>query len=152
MSEHTSIQFSRTEYRALVEMIQIADWVISSHETEPLAATQVFRDVRAKVLGDVEKMGMGHLIEHSPELNDFFETREYEETSEHREFINNYDDCTFWDNLVDNLAKRDLIDHIGKKHFIDMEPMTRFQRLERLQEKYEREFEANGLQNLRAVD
>ena len=149
MQDRVTIEFSGSEYRALLEMIQVADWVINCHETKASEAQCEFRHIRKKVLKHVEKMGMGHLFEYHAEENEYYETLEYDEQGKHRKFIDDYDERTFWDNLVANLAKRDLFERLGRARYGELEPMARFQLLAPLQEKYEREFDAHGIRNLR---
>ena len=65
------------------------------------------------------------------------------------DYIDEYNDENFWEDLAHNLAGRDFIEHFGKEAISGMEMAEQFER--RLIEKYEDEFYENGIQNLRIV-
>ncbi len=45
------------------------------------------------------------------------------------QFIDEFEEDSFWEKLGSNLAKRDLISEIGFQQFENMEPFDRFQEL-----------------------
>jgi len=90
--------------------------------------------------------GMEELVEQA-ENGKVYPTQEYEEMMD--EYIDAYNRETFWDDLVNDLARRDFIEHYGKEAIEKMEITELFEKEQPFIEKYENEFYDNGLQNLR---
>ncbi|MEA2005081.1 MAG: hypothetical protein U9O50_02260 [Acidobacteriota bacterium] len=54
----------------------------------------------------------------------------------------------FWDELIDRFAKRDFINKYGQEAIRKMDLEERFGKLQPFINKYEREFEKYGIENL----
>jgi len=93
-------------------------------------------------------MGFDELVDYASHLKRYFPTREFEETSPGREFIREFEDDTFWDELVQRLVERDLIRQAGEEKLLSMTPEERFEAEEHLEKRYADEFYNNGLENL----
>ena len=87
------------------------------------------------------------IIEYSEELDDYFEKRHYEDQM-HDLFVDPYDNETFWEDLSGRLAERDLIKAIGIDKYRSMESIDRVTQLAKIEEKYSKEFEQNGLEKI----
>ena len=148
MTDRISIEFSREQYQALVGMIEIADWIINSREAEPNESKRAYREVRKAILAKSAEMGLAHWIQFDAEADDYFETQEYDEIGEHRQLVNEYDEQTFWDNLVDYLSYRDLLAKYGADEVEKMSIEERHAELSKIQDVYETEFTENGLHRL----
>ena len=94
-------------------------------------------------------MGYENLIEADKASNKYYETREYEDTGGTHEIIDTYNNATFWDELVLELAMRDAKEKVGNDAFKKMSPEERIHLLYTLEEQYHDEFAANDLANLR---
>ena len=149
MPDRICVEFSADEYRALIEMIQVADWVMTSHEEGARESTNMVRQVRRRVLADCDKVGLGDSIVYDADHDEFYETREYEENAAHREFIDEYDHRTFWEKLVEQLIHRDLVDEFGVDGAVALSTEERLEFISPREEKYLNEFAANGIENLR---
>jgi hypothetical protein len=140
------INFTKQEYLLLVEMLEVADWVLHSHDAEQNPETQGHADLRNKILAYAEEMGMkGCYVE---DEGTYFETGEYEENSTYTQLIDRYDEDTFWDQLIDRLTDRDLRETYGDVK-ADFETQTK--RHMEIESHYIDEFEKNGISNLRAT-
>jgi hypothetical protein len=93
-------------------------------------------------------MGCEHFVEYDPELNKYFPSREYEETSSVMDAIVDYDNECFWEELTERLATRDLILQEGRDKVTAMDFEERLIKTEAFREKYSREFEQQGLSRL----
>ena len=56
-----------------------------------------------------KEMGFANLVEYDPEMGKYFPTREYDETNVVMDAIVDYDNESFWEELMERLATRDLI-------------------------------------------
>lgn len=143
------INFTKREYRTLVEMLLLADWVMHSHDEGPNDAAKPYKDLRKKVLSHHKEMGMGDAFEYAPGSDEYFETRDYEENSPHMRFIDEYEEQSFWEQLSSKLAHRDLAAEEALSTETSLEREQRALRLFQIIGRYEEELAENGLNNLR---
>jgi len=141
---------SSEQYRALIEMVQVADWVITCRETEPCVSTGIYRNVRKAVLANVAAVGMQDDIHF--EDGEYFETLAYEDNAPHRGFIDTYDNETFWDELMTRLVERDLRDKFTESEVAEMSMEKRVGEKMPIQDAYEAEFVENDIDRLRIAE
>ena len=141
------INITKKEYRLLLDMIYLSDWVINSYITDPEDYNHDHRALRKKFLSYYEEMGATDIIEYSKEMDEYFELRNYDEEL-HALFIEPFEDETFWEELIERLAKRDLVKAIGLIKYETMDGLDRISKLENQMEKYRREFSNKGVDRL----
>ena len=139
------IDITKKEYRALLDVFHLADWVLHAYKTEEGPETEEFRNLEQKFLALAKEMGFEHFVEYDADMKKYFPTHEYEETSSVMDVIVDYDNESFWDELTERLAYRDLILQEGKDKVLGMDFEERFAKTEVLREKYSDEFYRNGL-------
>ena len=142
------INITKKEYRLLLDILYLGEWMLTAHDQEEAPEKKQYQDVVQKFYSYAEEMGYENLIKADKALNKYFETMEYEESSQVNEIIENYDNATFWDELVSGLALRDAQEIEGNDAFNKMSPEERIQLLYPLEEKYHEAFMANDLANL----
>ncbi len=142
------INVTHDEYRHLIDMIYIADWVLTSYKSEEGPEIKQYQDVMQKFYALAKDMGMGNLIEFDKELNTYCETQEFNDTSECQQFINEYDNDSFWERLIEQLTTRDLEEELIGKETIAKDRDKYFERYAAIEMKYISEFEEYGLDNL----
>lgn len=140
------INITKNEYRLLVEMIYLSDWVMNSHHTEN--SYKEYEDLRNKFLSYFKDMDAEDIIEESIESKEYYETNEFNDYM-HEKFINSYDEETFWNELIDRLALRDVIKGIGLDKFDALDRMERAEKLDEMRTCYANEFENHGLGNIK---
>lgn len=143
------MNFTKKEYQTLVEMLLIADWVITAHEEEERAATKGYRELRKKVLAHHKEMGLAEAFVYSPKEDEYFETAAYEASAAHMRFIEEYDNQVFWEELATRLAERDSAAEEMLRAQGARSEGERTARLLELTARYEEEFSENGLDNVR---
>lgn len=145
------INVTKDEYRSIIDMFYIADWVLTSYKTEEGPEIKKYHEVMQKFYALAKEMGMGNLIEFDKELNAYCETQEFEENSPCHQFLDEYDNDAFWERLIEQLTTRDLKMDTGGKMTMDKDPQKYFERYGAIEMKYMAEFEENGLDNLTVV-
>ncbi len=142
------INITKKEYRLLIDLIYLGDWVITSHliGSEHDRYKQ-YKEIRKKFLSYYKEMGASDIIEYSKDPEGYFELRDYDDEI-HAKFIDPYDDEVFWEELVDRLSTRDLIRSIGETAYRLMDGMDRIKMLEEHRQKYVDEFADRGIDNL----
>ena len=142
------INFTNKEYRLLLDMVEIAEWVLNSHRTDPSDEIKKYSEIYQKVLSYAKEMGFENLITYDKNLGGYYATFEYEE-SEHMRYIEQFEDDVFWDALPNRLAMRDLVKQVGEKRYMEMEFEERAIKLVELESIYYKELNENGIDNLR---
>jgi L-rhamnose mutarotase len=142
------INFTNKEYRLLLDMVEIAEWVLNAHKTASSDEIKKYSDLYQKILSYAKDMGFENLIIYDKNLDGYFATSEYEE-SEHMRYIEEFEDDVFWDALPHRLAVRDLVKEVGEKKYEEMEFVERATKLLELESIYYKELEENGIDNLR---
>jgi len=142
------IDFTKNEYRFLLDMVEMAEWVLNSRKTDSSDEVKEYSEVYQKILSHAKEMGFENLITYDENLDGYYATAEYEE-SEHMRYIEEFEDDVFWEALPHRLAVRDLVEQIGEEGYTDMEFEERMSKLVELEAFYYEELEDNGIDNLR---
>lgn len=143
-----NVEINKNEYKTLLEMLEVASWVLNAHKTEDDPKTKKFRDMEQKFFALGKDMGFPEFFEYDPDVKSYMPTVIYDETIDVFDYIDDYDDNTFWDEFGDRLAYRDLIGQIGEDAFEKMDPSERFSKIEEIRSVYFEEFLENGLERI----
>ena len=143
------IKFTKKQYEDLIKMVYLGNWMINSVRFDNIV--KKYDEIEQHIYSFAKDAGLDKYIEFNSKLNRFFPTIEFEDDEEIDEYIEEYDNAYFWDDLVSSLSKRDVIEKYGEKA---IEKMTFDELLEKERpfvEKYKDEFEKNGVKNLKIV-
>lgn len=153
------IGLSRDELRRLLHMVYIASWVMGAHETVEDPRVAPYDALEQKLYGLAARHGFAgktgnpddDLLDYAEELQKYFPTLVLDE-SEVRDFLDEYDDDTFWDELTFRLAERDAIREVGGvEQYAELSPIERITRTGHFESLYADEFYEHGLDNVRIV-
>lgn len=145
------INFTKKEYRTLVKMIYLANWMMASHSEANEKISGDADALQQKIYSLAKDMDCLDLIESNKELNGFYETIDLEEDSFIRSNIDEYDSHTFWHGLVDRLAERDVCESEGISSVFDLDIEKRIELMSSAEEKWSSEFEVYDLSRLRVA-
>ena len=136
-----NLEFTNEEFRKLVELAYLGEWMINAqHDPE-------FEDEAAGTI--VQKLLATHKLPHidlDAETGEYFMKSDWTDRL-YDEYILDYDDHTFWDELTERLAMRDL----ARQRGIEADQINRdddLLELRPLEERYRAELEENGLDHL----
>lgn len=135
------LELSDTQYRKLIELAYLGEWMVNAqHDTE-------FQDDAATAI--VQKLlaapGIAG-VDRDEETHEFFMESAWTERL-FDEYILDYDDHTFWDELTERLAQRDLARERGSSPE-DINREDDLLELRPHEERYRRELEEHGLDRL----
>jgi len=139
------IEFTEKEYRLLLEVFEMAHWVMHGFKTDEPEETRPFRELEERIYRQAPHFGCDHLVEYDAEADRHFPTREFEDTSLAQGFIDEFSNDCFWDELIHNLVQRDLIRRLGEEQYFAMNPEDRSLLEQPLAERYHEEFRQHGL-------
>jgi hypothetical protein len=144
--EKMKIELTEHQYRKLVELVYLGNWLANAFKLSD-EADQEYKELEQLILSYSENFDMKSLIMYDEKLAKYFPTQEFDKLVD--PIIDQYDDYSFWENLSSKLALRDLFREIGPvSKLTDQHMKRRFE----IEERYELEFEKNGLKNLELKD
>ncbi len=129
------IELSKKEFRRLLDMVYIGNWVLNSTRGEDRFTD--YDQVESKLFALCREHGMDTLVEKWREED--VPSRAFADGGIH-EAIMDYEDTVFFEILAEELARRDM----------DYQPVSRenYDELVSRMDHYIAEFEANGTDNL----
>lgn len=104
-----NLELTQQQYKKLVETVFLGTWMVNSTRME---LDEEFEDVREAVLSKYKEGGMEGEVVHQEEmgihdLNVEFESNLLET------YVEEYDEFSFWDKLVEKLTERQMIAEYG---------------------------------------
>ncbi len=145
------IEFSKEEYLKLLDMVNIADWVIHSFTTGEGEGTREYRELQAKIFSFAQEYGLDDLVELFE--GSYEPTRKFEDESPAFDFIEEYEEEVFWDELIDRLTQRDMEVKHGEDWLDEIfENEELFREYQDKLLEYEEEFEKYGLDRLKLLE
>jgi len=150
--ESISVSFSREEYISLMTLVYLGNWMVNAIRTKDLVES--LEGLQRKVFSHAREIGLGDFFD-DPELGEKViysgPSREFEDSGIH-DFIENYDEYTFWEELTDRMAKRDLNKTYSEESLEAMDFEEFFTRREPFEKKYNDEFCDHGLDRLEIAE
>lgn len=146
-----NIEFTKEQYEKLLKAFYIGNLVIHSDE-EYSEEDDDFEKLQAYLFSKAPEVGLECCV--SVEDGETYPSKEFEFNEEIAEYINDYDDTTFWHELCDRLGQKDVLKEIGEEALAEMDPMTRMLIVSGMSDKYDDFFMEHGLDviDLDAVD
>jgi hypothetical protein len=142
------IDFSKDEYYALLGILEIANWVLFAHKTDEPEDRKVYKDLEQKIYSFAETFGFDDLIMFDKKYKEYFPTRKQDDNSPVRSFIDEFENDSFWDELIDRLSERDIQRDIGEKKLQSMTREERLKKYLKYEQSYQEEFEEHGIDRL----
>ena len=143
------INFTKAEYRVLLDLVYLGEWMLTAHDIGAAPEKGKYEELAQKIYSHAKEMGCESLIERSKEFNKYFPTRQFEEEGAAREFIEDYDDESFWDKLIERLTQRD-VDGLTPTMAKEPDSLEEYLKIAApIEERYATEFSSNGLRRLK---
>ncbi len=138
------IKLTKEQYQALAKTVFLGNWLANATRVEPL---QEFDDMQNYIFSFADQFGAADIVEKESAAGDAYPTEEFEDTLS--PYIDEYNQDNFWEELIHSLAYRDLQEELGEDEFAKLERNELHDALQPYIEKYAKEFENNGIANLR---
>ena len=148
-----NIDLSNKEYRDLLDILHIADVVLSGHRREKDIRTKEHRALIQKLYAFAQDGGLERMINYNDESKSFVPTVEFEENSMAHAAIDAFVDHLFWDQLINRLSLRDASQMAGGIDRLNALSTSDRQALEEpIRQRYIHEFSTNGVNSLEIVE
>ncbi len=147
------IEFDSSEYRDLLDILHLADVVMTGHRKGDDPRTARHRALIQKLYAQAKNAGLDNLMTFNKDLGTYVPTHDFEHTTLAHAVLDDFANHLFWDHLINRLTERDASQLIGGFERLQaMEPGDR-QRLEgAIRQRYAEEFTANDVANLRLIE
>lgn len=145
------IHFTKKEYRLLMDMLCVADWILHSHDVVDRQQHIEHHHLHQKLMSFYKELDAEDIIEQEQENDTYYETRDYEEELLEK-FIAPYNEAIFWEELIDRLAIRDISKAVGFERYEKMDIEARAKVMTDVVNRYEDEFEKHGLDRVKIME
>ncbi len=147
------IEITQEEYRDLLDLLHIANWILVFHKTKIEPATEKYDAVIQKIYALAAEAGLGNLIEHNPATGKYRPTSAFEDSSNSLKAIDEFVDHSFWDELIIRFAERDASRQVGGYEQLDqLDHQGRHAVLDPIEKRYADEFNERGIDRLEIVE
>ena len=140
------INFTKKEYKLLVDMLCIADWVMHS-QIEGKRDENAYEKLKGNIFSHFKAFEAEDIIVDDKQLGNFYETDDYFNGIK-EQYLDEYGNEFLFDELTERLSQRDAIEELGEKQFSALNFNEKINVLMKHASKYDKEFEANGIMNL----
>jgi hypothetical protein len=148
-----TIEISTKEYRDLLDVLHIADVVMSGHRKEEDKRTDRHRALIPEALRSGQSEGLDRLIRYNEKTNTYFPTSDFEEGTVAHVVIHEFEDHLFWDELISRLSIRDAAQIAGGIGRLNAMSDSDRQHVEGpIRQRYIEEFAMNGVANLAVIE
>ena len=144
-----NIEISAKEYRDLLDILHIADAVMSGHRREEDKRTVRHRVLIQTLYALARSEGLDRLISYNESVKKYVPTAEFEENTLAHVVIHEFGDHLFWDELVNRLTIRDAAQMAGGKERLNTLSARERQQMDGpIRQRYVQEFATNGVSRL----
>lgn len=148
-----NIEISTEEYRDLLDVLHIADVIMSGHRREEDPRSARHRALIQKLYALAKEEGLERLIRHDVSMHTYAPTEEYEESSLSHVLIDEFGDHLFWDELISRLSVRDAAQNVGGIDRLNAMNESDRQAAEGpIRQRYIEEFSKHGVANLAVIE
>lgn len=141
------VNFTKEQYEVLLKAVYMGVGIVNSVDLEGSEDNE-FDALEQHLLSCAKDFNLEQYADYDEEEKRYHPSQELAEDVAVVEYLHRYDDYTFWDKLVYNLAERDMIKKHGKSAVAKMSEEECLAKGQTFAEKYEKEFEKNGIRNL----
>jgi hypothetical protein len=148
-----NLELSTQEYRDLLDILHIADVVMSGHRREEDNRIERHRALVQKLYALAQGEGLDRLIGYNKEVNRHVPTAGFEQSSLAHVLIDEFGDHLFWDYLISRMTERDLLQIAGGIERLNaMSDIDRQHAAGHIRQRYLDEFAKNGVANLAVIE
>lgn len=144
--ESMKIDLTKEQFETLLKAVYLGSRMVNIYEDDP-GSSEYFK-LQNYLFGFAEDFGLKEYADRNAEGDAALPSAAFADDEDLNELIERYDDFTFLDKLIYNLAGRDMLAKHGQKAIENMSDEEFFKKEESFAEKYRKEFGRNGIKNL----
>lgn len=150
-NQQIKIDFTPKQFETLLKLAYLGNWMANAHrEGSPEdPQKEEYEEVEDYIFSFARQFGFDEFVDDNDAgEGKFYPTRKFEEETDVNELHEEYDEETFWDEIIERLGARDFYRHYPKKV---LQKMSRDERVDKLYEfigKWADEIDEHGIENL----
>ncbi|MBD3329167.1 hypothetical protein GF357_01595 [Candidatus Dojkabacteria bacterium] len=152
MSKKQTIELTKKQFLALMKAVYIGNWIANAQTIPSDKKKNEYDKIEDLIFSFAGKFGYKRFVDHEEKDGDsFYPTRWFEEETDVHKKIQEYEDDSFWDELIDRMARLTMSQRYSKK---ELEEFTQDEFLEeffQIQHAIAKEFEKFGISRLKIV-
>lgn len=147
---HT-IKFRQKQFLALMKIIYLGNWVANARrgDSETNPQLKEYKEIENYVFSYAKAFGLAEYVDDELAVDgEYFPTRMFEDSQDVMETIDEYNEATFWDELIEHLADRDFTNQYSRS---EIQKMTIDERIDKLYihiDRWAKEFDEHDLDTL----
>lgn len=147
-----NVVFTAGQYENLIKLVYLGNWLVNAIRsgTKEEPRLEKFDNLEDYILSLAKEFDLENLVDYDKKYGYSASNKLAE--GEVREYIDDYDDDCFWEELKDRLVQRDFVKMYGQEAVAKMDWQEKFKKQEPFEEKYAKEFEDYGLERLQVID
>jgi hypothetical protein len=140
------IRFTPEQYEDLLKLVYLGNHLVNNYRSDqPL---ERFDALESYVFSQAKDFGLAWVMDMDEETGEVYPSQEFSQSEDISLSIDDFLENSFWDELLNRLTSRDLFRKYGQQAVEAMTLEELKNKEEPVREKYAREIEANGLENL----
>jgi hypothetical protein len=139
-----NLQLTKEQMASLVKLVYLGNRMANDWRSDDII--EEYDEVESLVLEAAQKSGLGEYVDVDEETRKAVPSGELEEKL--AETVEFYNDNSFWDQLIYRMADRDYARKFGEEALDEIYTEKGMERERPLIEKYEKEFNENGLDRI----
>jgi hypothetical protein len=148
-----NIEIDAKEYRYMLDILHIADVVMSGHRRADDRRTEPHRALIQKLYALAKGAGLDRVMSFNDTLHKYVPTPEFEESTLAHVVLDEFGDHLFWDHLINRLTERDAAQLAGGIERLKAMSESDRRHLEAaIRQRYAEEFSANDIANLTLIE
>lgn len=149
MKQKQTIELTQKQFIALLKTVYIGNWVANAQTIPSKGKGDEYEEIENLIFSYADKFNYKKFVDHNVEDgNKFYPTRAFEEDTDVHTKIEEYEEESFWEELIDRLVRLHILKDFGKDKLSKMKKAEYWELLDKYTEKYSKEFEDNGLDRL----
>src|SRR5664279_2759397 len=128
------INFTKSEYQILLDVIYMADWILHAHDTEDRSDTKEYSDLFQKLMSYAKDMGCEDSVDFDKQQKNYAELFLFEEESPAPGYIEEFEDDSFWSELISRMARQDALIELKANNPHDVETEELFAAISRAED------------------
>ncbi|MBN2199700.1 MAG: hypothetical protein JW747_07630 [Candidatus Aminicenantes bacterium] len=145
-----TIRLNARQYEDLLKLVYLGNFLINNYRSEKPVSR--FDDLESYLFSLAKDYGLAQALDMDAETGVVYPSREFSQAEELNEYIDDFVDNSFWDELVQRLTGRDLYRKYDEET-VEAMSWDELRKIEEpIQRRYSAEIEKHGLENLEIVN
>lgn len=143
------IEFTKEQYENLIKLVHVGNFVINGIRVGEDEITQ-YNDLESYIYKHAKDFDLANLV--AEEDGEFYPSQELEADEDLEQYMEEYTEEIFWDELGDRLAVQAILEHYDDESLNKMDAEQQFFLRMHVADQFQEEFEENGLEKVRVSD